>query len=816
MKYLLQGAALSALMVGMTVPAMAQDQDTTEKKASMDEIVVTGTAKPRTTFDTPITVNVMSEEKLAKFTFTSQADILRNLPGLKTEGGGGEVATNIRVRGFPSAGGFNLISLLYDGVPTVSTFGLNSSANDIYYKNDLGIERVEFVRAGAATVFGPGSEVGVVNYISKTGGDDTEGALQVEVAEDSRYRFDFATSGPLSVGSNNYFAVSGFYRYDEGPLKTGIPSEGFQLRGNLKHEFNDGSGAVTFYGQVVDDAVTFYMPLPLDGADRSSVVGNNGQTVNTLASADFINLSYPDADGRYATEVGNNVTTKGATFNMNLDKELGDGWSLNAKAKYSNIDHAFPLWPITDGVPISQQEYLTNRGLGDVSDAAFTFADSDQALASTDRVVTVRVAERFRPLTDATFEVSTSKDFEVGGAEHSVTGGFYFANAEAEDFNNVFGALVEFNDQPRLVNLSVDDVAGAISGTAGTNVLVSENGVTGPGTGYNNKVLSSVRKAFYLADQIDTEKWALDLGVRYEKIDVTRTDEGSGYVTVRNDITLHPDLQRNRAGNFDFNTYEFGDDALSWSLSGLYRLTDNINLVASYTDGFFFPLPRSQGTRADGSALPYNNEKLTQVEAGLKFNFDNLRGAATGYYVTLKDRARVSEVLQGGNLVINTSIQDTEAYGIELDLQYDITDAINVFAAATLEHNEITRDDRTPGNVGNNFLRKPTTLVNYGVSYDDGRFDAAVFGAYHGDTFTTDSNTVPLDSYNHLRLDAGYTHSLDDGSSLRASIAVNNLLDTEGTTEGNPRDASQGTAGEFFVGRNILPRRIMGRLKYEF
>ncbi len=816
MNNLFQGVAASALICGFAAPGFAQETPETEDASVQEAIVVTSAGKARTTFDTPITVNVIQEDELARFTFSSQADILRNLPGIKAEGGGGEVATNLRVRGFPTAGGYNLVSLLYDGVPTVSTFGLNSSAPDIYYKNDLGIERVEFVRAGAATVFGAGSEVGVVNYISKTGTDESEGTLQLEVAEEDRYRFDFATSGPLSIGSNNYFAVSGFYRYDEGPIKTGIPSEGFQIRGNLKHEFSDGSGALTLYGMVIDDAVIFYLPLPLSGDDLSYVPGNNGQTVYTLASSDFVNLSYPDAYGRYTTSVGDNVTTEGATFNLNFDKALGDGWSVNAKAKYSNIDHKFPLWPITDGVPISQQEYLTNRSLGAIGNATFTFADSGQALAASDRVTTVRVTDRLRPLVDATFEVSAQKEFEIGSTQHTATGGLYFANAEADDFNVIYGALVEFNNQPRLVNLSVNDVAGSISGTRGTRVVVSENGITAPGSGYTNRQIDSVRKAFYLADQIDSERWALDIGLRYEEIDLTRTDEGNQLVTVRTTPTLHPALRVNRAGNLVFNTFEFGDDALSWSVAGLYRLTDRVNVFASYTDGFFFPLPSSQGTRRDGSALPYNQEELAQAEVGLKFDYGRLRGTVTGYHVTLQDRVSQRELLQGGQLIVQRNIQDTEASGIELDLAYDLTDNLTVFTVATFEDNEITKDDTTPTNVGNNFLRKPTELVNYGVTYDNGRFDAALFGTYHGDTFTTDANTVPLEAYHLLRADAGYTFNLENGDRLRASLSVNNLLDTEGTSEGDPRNANQGTTGEFFVGRNELPRRVLARLTYQF
>ena len=185
-------AALAIALVPISVAA--QDDDVIE------EVIVTGTAKPRTSFETPQSVTQFREDDLRLFTGASQADILTQIPGLKGEGGGGEVATNLFLRGLPSGGQFAFTPLLYDGLPSFTTFGLNSSAFDVYYRNDLGIERVEYVSGGVSNLFGPGSVSGIVNYISKTGGETPEGTLQVEVAEDDRFRGDYYFSGPLGGG----------------------------------------------------------------------------------------------------------------------------------------------------------------------------------------------------------------------------------------------------------------------------------------------------------------------------------------------------------------------------------------------------------------------------------------------------------------------------------------------------------------------------------------------------------------------------------------------------------------------------------------
>ena len=129
-----------AAFIAAPTAGFAQASDSDEL---LEEIVVTGTGVERTGFETPQSVVQWSEEDLRSFNSSSQADILTQLSGVSAEGGGGEVATNVFHRALPSGGQFSFTPLNYDGMPSFSTFGLNSSAFDVYYRNDLGIERSE-------------------------------------------------------------------------------------------------------------------------------------------------------------------------------------------------------------------------------------------------------------------------------------------------------------------------------------------------------------------------------------------------------------------------------------------------------------------------------------------------------------------------------------------------------------------------------------------------------------------------------------------------------------------------------------------------
>lgn len=222
---------------GTTPPDMPPQAPQTENQSpptapqdvanASDVIIITGTSRGRAAFNTPLAVTSLGEVRLAKIAASSQADILNTVPAIKADAGGGEIASNIFVRGLPSGGQYQFTPLMYDGIPVLSTFGLNSSAYDVYYHNDLGIDRLEVVQGGVSNLFGPGSVAGLINYISKTGTDNFRGVGQLEVAEKGRIRTDLALSGPL--GGNFYYGVSGYYRYDSGPVKTDLKTKGYQI-----------------------------------------------------------------------------------------------------------------------------------------------------------------------------------------------------------------------------------------------------------------------------------------------------------------------------------------------------------------------------------------------------------------------------------------------------------------------------------------------------------------------------------------------------------------------------------------------------------
>ena len=284
-----------------------------ESSETLNEVVMTATSVKRSQKETPLSITSFSAKDLIKLNTSSQANILRSVPGITTENGGGEVASNVFVRGLPSGGQFQFNPLQIDGMPVLSTFGLNSSAHDVYFRTDIGMKSLEFVRGGSSVLHGAGSVAGIINYTSETGSEESKNILRVETGNNSRYKADFLSSGQLGgKDSNLFYALTGFYRYDEGPIKTGLPTEGYQIRANVKKVTEKGS--ITFSGQIIDDKVQFFLPYPLIGGSRERPIGSDGKEIITLQTAAVSNISYATPDGIFTSRIRDGVATKGIQF----------------------------------------------------------------------------------------------------------------------------------------------------------------------------------------------------------------------------------------------------------------------------------------------------------------------------------------------------------------------------------------------------------------------------------------------------------------------------------------------------------------------
>lgn len=167
-----------------------------------------------------------------------------------------------------------------------------------------------------------------------------------------------------------------------------------------------------------------------------------------------------------------------------------------------------------------------------------------------------------------------------------------------------------------------------------------------------------------------------------------------------------------------------------------------------------------------------------------------------------------------------TNLISSRSYGVEGMFNVRLTDFLSFESNATYEHDIYTQ--YTPvaaciDCVGNFEQRQPNWLATYGVYYRQNGVDASISDTYTGRTFTSDLNNIELPGYHIARLNAGYTKTFAGGDYGRIGVDVYNLFDSHAVTEGSPRQGTEQTLGAaYFVGRQVLPRRVLARLTYNF
>lgn len=828
------GAASVALvaMMSAATPALAQqapvppppappptspDAASTAEPDSGNVIIVTGTSVARTQLNTPAQATRIDSGRLELLNTSSPADILTTVPMLKAEGGGGEVASNIFVAGLPSGGQYQFTPYEFNGIPVIGSIGLNSSAPDVYYRPDLGVDRLEFVHGGVSNLFGGGSVGGLINFIDKTGDRETRGEVRLEGGELSLLRGDFALSGPINDRAGVYYAVSGYYRYDEGPLKSGMPSKGFQVRGNIKKEWDGGH--FTLFGQYIADRVQFFADYPLTGDTHRRPAGNNGDTIYTTMTSALEDIAYNTPNGEYHTKVGDGAYSRGGQVGFEFVDDLGNGWGVNARGNIGHYYSTFALFAGGDNVqnlPTTQAAFLQAYGYNPaLNTAKFTFANNGAAVPSNYLLWADRVIDRIRPLSTASGELNLTKELRFGSWKHNFTLGGFVSRTAASDVDYGYSFLGDFDNAPQLVNVTVTNNA------TGAQTIVTRNGLLDAGLQYTNNYAEAKRYAVYGADQSSVGPWEFDLGFRVETLDGHVRREGAAPVVTDTTPNLSPLLSTVLWGN---KTYLDGRvSTTGWAAAGsiLYKATSDLSLFVDASRGFFMPQLNSVQINATG-VQTYKPEIIKLAEGGLKYAHGPLSGSLALYYTTLTNRQNV-QLLNGppgGGVVELVNQVATRAYGFEGTLRYRILPGLSFDGNVTYDHDRYTK--YTPiaactNCVGNQLVRQPEWMANAGLYYNGHGFDAAVIDDYTGRTYTSDLNNIPLRAFHVVRVDAGYTfHGVGHGQ-LRIGFDIYNLFDTQAVTEGSPRLGTLQNAGQaFFVGRTVLPRRWRIEAAYKF
>ena len=172
-----------------TITVSAQDSD-----SRLEEVIVTAQKKEQGLSEVPISIQVLSGEKIDTLGITSLEDLQTHVPGLMINKGAAQFNIYIRGVGSGTNKGFSQsVTQFIDGMPI--------ARGEQYLSALLDVERIEVLKGTQGVLFGKNTIGGVVNMVSKSPviDGDTDGHWSIEtVPEWNTIKVQAASSFPVS------------------------------------------------------------------------------------------------------------------------------------------------------------------------------------------------------------------------------------------------------------------------------------------------------------------------------------------------------------------------------------------------------------------------------------------------------------------------------------------------------------------------------------------------------------------------------------------------------------------------------------------
>ena len=126
--------------------------------------------------DSPLPIDVITQQRIQRTGFESVADVLSELPGVVTRNNASySGSSQEQIDGIASQD----VLVLQDGLPLVGARGINSGIIDLDQQNIGRLDRVEVIRGAASSLYGTDAIGGVINLITHEATHPFEGGLRV-------------------------------------------------------------------------------------------------------------------------------------------------------------------------------------------------------------------------------------------------------------------------------------------------------------------------------------------------------------------------------------------------------------------------------------------------------------------------------------------------------------------------------------------------------------------------------------------------------------------------------------------------------------
>ncbi|KTE74920.1 TonB-dependent receptor [Sphingopyxis sp. A083] len=321
----------ATMLCAATTPAIAFAQDTAEAPASDtdygNDIIVTATKRSQTLQDTPIAVSVTSAADIQNAQIRDLIDLQSAVPSLRVSQLQSSANTNFIIRGFGNGANNPGIE------PSVGVFidGVYRSRSAAQIGDLPNVERIEVLRGPQSTLFGKNASAGVISIVTQKPQYEFGGSVEASYGNYDAFVIKGDITGPIS--DKIAFSLGGNYNR----------RDGYARDVNLDTDVNDRN-RWGVRGQLLfepTEALTIRLIGDYDKIDENCCIAGNviaGPTVaitNALAGGPSV-----DANNPFSYRVYNNFLSSNLIKNYGgsgqIDYDLGN-MSLTSISAYREV-----------------------------------------------------------------------------------------------------------------------------------------------------------------------------------------------------------------------------------------------------------------------------------------------------------------------------------------------------------------------------------------------------------------------------------------------------------------------------------------------
>jgi outer membrane receptor protein involved in Fe transport len=632
---LLAGAVLAGTAAGPFTAVLAAD-----------EIIVTARRIEENIQEVPVSVSAFSLEQLQQLNVTTIDEVARFTPGFSFNSAFGRQSGSDRpaIRGITTIvngiGNASAAAYFIDGIY------LGGSPQSTELAN---LERIEVIKGPQAAQFGRGTYAGAISYVTRRPSmDGVEGQVRVTGAEFGTFEASAWVSAPI-VQDKLAFFLAGGYNESDGAFdnqRTGGKLGGTEDQNvTAKLLFTPVEGLeITLKGgrQTTDDG---HFPIYLQGRGLNNCFFRNANAPR--AREYYCGTAKPNwNDMRIATDVFEAV---GVEPGARLDRNLG-----TLSIVYTD--------PGTDIQFSSLTGYVEDR-LRTAFDVSYSGHNPLPVPASQNGAFFQFDRDDGKVLTQE-FRVTTSQKARLRG-----TAGVYLFHQDAEEITN-----------KRVIPTSTTPANAANP----NNALQPQGPFTfGLQAGAVNLTDNRIRNiAIFGGVEYDfTDRLTAGIEARYAQDDIKQQNvwnDGSGVSEACIGPPANPGNPNPRPQPFCSEPLQATFAAVTPRISARYRVTDDFNVYGSISagtkPGTFNP------TVPDESFRNVDEERLIAYEIGAKSQWLDRRLTANValFFNDVKDQQLTQNIEvnnQPQSLILN--VGETQAWGVELETSFDITDNWN-------------------------------------------------------------------------------------------------------------------------------------------